>query len=129
MSWTLVCSTHEDQYVGIYNVQAIPQAVLKQLCSCKARLIEAVDHFFSTHNFCSVVDRGVALKYFSSAGKLSLYSSRMKASTMDKFSNAALAPDKRLVPFDGDLVDSRARSKCFLTQAIADAQVCLTLST
>lgn len=101
----------------------LPKAVVQQLSDHQERLVEAVDAFFRTHDFCSVIDRAVTLRFSSSAAKLSLYSPRMMASALSKFSDAALPDSKRLILVDDDLGDSHARSKCFMTQAMADAQV------
>jgi len=96
---------------------------LQELSDRKERIIEAVDAFFTTHDFCSAIDRTVTLRYFSSAAKLRLYSTRMNASALGKFSDAALPESKRLILADDDLGDSHARRKCFMTQAMSDAQV------
>lgn len=119
-----VCRHYEAQYAGILNFTALPNAAVQQLWQCKANLLDSVDHFFAAHDFCSVVDRGATLRFHMSAAKLSLFSARMKTAALSKYADAALPAVKRLLPFEGDLGDSHARHKCFLTQAMADAQVC-----
>lgn len=114
---------YEGQYAGIFNLNSLPRSIILELGSCKARLIESVDRFFGTHDYCNAVDRAVTLRCISTGAKLSLYSPRMKAATLNKFSDAALPASKRLVTVDVDVGDSHVRRKYFLTQEMGHAQV------
>eukprot|EP00892_Ulva_mutabilis_P006486 jgi/Ulvmu1/4209/UM019_0188.1 len=113
---------YEGQHSGKLNAQALPPAVSRQLCHCKMSLLAAIDHFFAAHEFCNVMDRGASLRFDASAQMLSLFSARMTAKSLSKYADAALPAAVRLISFDSDLGDSYTRPKCFLTQAIADAQ-------
>jgi hypothetical protein len=125
------CRQYEESTIaGIFNRAALADDVRDKLRDSRLSLLKAVQSFYEEldpnlgYSYVNVVDRNTSLRFFPQAGCMSLYSTKMKSAMLEK-ANAQFDPESTmlLVPFDEDIGDSKARSKCFLTLLMQAAQV------
>jgi hypothetical protein len=120
------CRNYEESTItDIFNKYALPGQLRARMSKAMEELVDAVCEFFTPDGgYIGLMDSNTSLKYHPVAECLSLYSLKMSATVLKKWSNEKpLIGQGELLPFDVDMSNSRMRQKCFTTTRIKAAQV------
>jgi hypothetical protein len=107
-----------------YRRAAMPAAVAQRLADARSALIACVVDFFHQLQGGGGASESITLRFHDSCSRLSFFSAKSAAKQLERFTQGAIA----LEPFEGQLPVASMRAKCFVTDALATAEVCTSVS-
>ena len=117
------CRHHEQALIdALYKRDTIPSDLAARFCATRSALLAAVaDLSASYQRHYAQVDQTFALRFHEPCCLLSFYSSKIDLRRMKQESFVSSGVD--LQQFEGAIAISKLRTKCFVSERMAEAQV------